>query len=50
MGELAIHLIFPNMPKLNVDGMRRKNEKNTQNCYKYGELILSAMKELLNFT
>ncbi len=27
MGELAIHLIFPNMPKLNVDGMRRKNEK-----------------------
>jgi hypothetical protein len=27
MGELAIHLIFPNMPNLNVDGMRRKNEK-----------------------
>jgi hypothetical protein len=27
MGELAFYLIFPNMPKQNVDGMRRKNEK-----------------------
>jgi hypothetical protein len=27
MGELAFYSIFPNLPKLNVDGMRRKNGK-----------------------
>jgi hypothetical protein len=27
MGELGFYSIFPNMPKLNGDGMRRKNEK-----------------------